>query len=154
VIDNQTVQNLITSWWFDYDQGNFDVWPKYFTGDAHFSCRTDSGTAPYEELLRADVHGRDRVIAWQIGHRRGGPYPLRHNGTNVHVCSAGMRESTFRSYIFVTQILDHSVSNVSSGLCLGRVRLEDREAKIAELRIVLDYTDSEVFGMAPRQQPT
>ena len=154
MIDNQTVQNLITSWWFDYDQGNFDVWPKYFTGDAHFSCRTDSGTAPYEELLRADVHGRDRVIAWQIGHRRGGPYPLRHNGTNVHVCAAGMTESTFRSYIFVTQILDHGVSNVSSGLCLGRVRLEDGEAKIAELRIVLDYTDSEVFGMAPRQQPT
>jgi hypothetical protein len=103
VIDIQTVQNLIASWWFDYDQGNFEVWPKYFTVDAHFSCRTDSGAAPYEELLKTDLHGRDRLVAWQLAHRRGGPYPLRHNGTNVHVGSAGETESTFRSYIFVTQ---------------------------------------------------
>jgi hypothetical protein len=62
----------------------------------------------------ADLRGRDRLVEWQLAHRRGGPYPLRHNGTNVHVGSAGETESTFRSYIFVTQILDHKVSNVSS----------------------------------------
>ena len=101
----------------------------------------------------ADLRGRDRLVEWQLAHRRGGPYPLRHNGTNVHVGSAGETESTFRSYIFVTQILDHKVSNVSSGLCLGRVRLEEGEAKIAQLRMILDFSDSELFDAAPRQQP-
>jgi SnoaL-like domain len=153
VIDVQTVQNLITSWWFDYDQGDFERWPRYFTEGAHFSCRTDSGNAPYEELLRADVHGRDEVVAWQIDHRRHGPYPLRHNGTNVHVDTSARTECTFRSYIFVTQIVEGKVSNVSSGLCLGKVSLEGGEAKIAELRIILDFTDSEIFDAAPRQQP-
>ena len=43
MVDLGAVQNLLAGWWFEYDQGNFDVWPEYFTPDAHFSCRSDSG---------------------------------------------------------------------------------------------------------------
>jgi len=36
MIDLSAVQNLVSSWWFDYDQGNFDIWPEYFASQARF----------------------------------------------------------------------------------------------------------------------
>lgn len=153
MIDPSAVQNLVTSWWFEYDQGNFDVWPEYFTADARFSCQSDTGKTDYEEFIRADLHGRDEMLTWQIEHRKNSPYPLRHNGTNVHITSAGPSEAHFRSYIFVTQIVDGSVSNLSTGLCLGTAREEDGKLRLAEMRIILDTMDSEVFSLAPREQP-
>lgn len=152
--DTAAVQNLVASWWFEYDQGNFDVWPGYFTADAHFSCRSDSGKTAFEEFVNADVHGRDAVVEWQADHRKNSPYPLRHNGTNVHVTSSSETEASFRSYIFVTHIVEGAVANLSSGLCLGTARLEDGALKLAELRIILDFTSSETFSNAPRHQPT
>ena len=153
MVDPGVVRNLLTSWWFDYDEGNFDAWPGYFTADAHFSCRSDSGRTEYEEFIRADVSGRDELLAWQEDHRRNSPYPLRHNGTNVHVTEATVDEATFRSYLFVTQIVGGAVSNLSSGICLGRVRHEDGALRIADLRVILDTTDSEMFGLGERPQP-
>jgi hypothetical protein len=153
VTDLAAVQNLVASWWFEYDQGNFDVWPGYFTADAHFSCRSDSGKTAFEEFVTADVHGREAVVEWQIDHRSNSPYPLRHNGTNVHLTSSTDTEATFRSYLFVTQIVEGAVANLSSGLCLGRARVEDGSLKLAELRVILDFTSSETFSAAPRQQP-
>src|ERR1041384_2261359 len=104
MVDSSAVINLLASWWFEYDQGNFDVWPDFFTADAHFACQSDSGTTAYEEFIRADLHGRDEVLAWQIDHRTNSPYPLRPHCTNVHVTSARATEAEFRAYIFVTQI--------------------------------------------------
>ena len=151
--DLATVQNLVASWWFDYDQGDFDAWPAYFTADAHFTCRSDSGNTEFEEFVRADVRGREEVLAWQIDHRKNSPYPLRHNGTNVHVTTTSGDGTQFRSYLFVTQIVEGAVSNVASGLCLGAAREEDRVLKVAQLRVILDFTNSELFSAAPRQQP-
>jgi hypothetical protein len=153
MIECSAVQNLLMSWWFDYDQGNFDVWPEYFTADAHFSCRTDTGKTDFEEFVNADVSGRDALLEWQIDHRKNSPYPLRHNGTNIHVTDANDTEAEFRSYIFVTQIVEHAVSNLSSALVLGRARMENGKLRLAELRVVLDTADSEVFSAAPRLQP-
>ena len=153
MVDLAAVQNLIASWWFEYDQGSFDVWPQYFTVDAHFTCRSDSGQTEFEEFIRADVTGRDEVVAWQVDHRKNSPYPLRHNGTNVHVTTSSGGEVTFRSYLFVTQIVEGAVSNVASGLCLGRAREEDGALRIAELRVILDFANSELFSAAPRSQP-
>ena len=153
MIDLGAVQNLIASWWFDYDQGDFDAWPDYFTADARFSCRSDSGKTAFEEFVTADVRGRDEVVAWQVDHRSNSPYPLRHNGTNVHLREVRQVEADFRSYLFVTQIVDGAVSNLSSGLCLGTVREEGGKLRIAELRVILDFTDSEVFSTAVRHQP-
>ena len=153
MVDVAEVQNLLASWWFDYDQGNFDVFADYFTADAHFSCRSDSGTTAFEEFVTADVSGRDAVVVWQVEHRRNSPYPLRHNGTNVHVTDVDGTSAAFRSYLFVTHVVAGAVANLSSGLCLGTVREEDGRLRLAELRVILDFTDSELFSAAPRHQP-
>jgi hypothetical protein len=142
------VQNLIASWWFDYDQGNFDVWPNYFTEDAHFSCRSDSKATSFEEFVTAEANGRDAVVAWNIEHRKQSPYPLRHNGTNVHVIAGDRESCTFRSYIFVTQIVGASVAPLASGICLGSSRHENDRWKLADLRLMLDFADSGVFSAA------
>lgn len=142
--DLAAVQNLVASWWFDYDRGAFDVFGDYFTRDARFTCRSDSGATAFEEFVTADVSGHDALVAWQIEHRRSSPYPLRHNGTNVHLVSPTGEE--FRSYLFVTQIVGGAVSNLSSGTCTGRVRDEDGGLRFAELHVVLDFTDSVVFS--------
>ncbi len=153
MIDPVAVGNLVTSWWFDYDQGNFTAWPPYFTTDAHFSCRSDSGQTDYEEFIRADVTGRDELLAWQEDHRRNSPYPLRHNGLNVHVTRNDGDDADFRSYLFVTQIVGGAVSNLSTGIVLGTVREEDGALRLADLRVILDTTDSEVFGHGARTIP-
>ena len=153
MIDLSAVQNLVAGWWFEYDQGNFDAWPEYFTTDAHFSCRSDSGQTPYEDFIRADITGRDEVVAWQVDHRRNSPYPLRHNGLNVHVTRNDGGEADFRSYLFVTQIVGGAVANLSTGIVLGTVREEDGALRIADLRVILDTTDSEVFGPGARPIP-
>jgi hypothetical protein len=153
MVDPGAVQNLLTGWWFEYDQGNFDAWPDYFTSDAHFTCQSDTGKTDYEEFIRADLRGRDAVLAWQVEHRKNSPYPLRHNGTNIHVARIGPNDAEFRSYIFVTQIVEGAVTNLSTGLCLGKVREEDGKLRLAEMRVILDTMDSEVFSLAPRQQP-
>jgi hypothetical protein len=142
------VQNLIAGWWFDYDQGNFDVWPNYFTEDAHFSCRSDSKATSFEEFVTAEASGRDAVVAWNIEHRKQSPYPLRHNGTNVHVIAGDGDSCTFRSYIFVTQIVDASVAPLASGICLGSSRHENDRWKLADLRLILDFANSGVFSAA------
>lgn len=153
MIETSAVHNLLTSWWFDYDQGNFDAWPDYFTSDAHFSCRSDSGQTAFEEFVTPDVRGRAEVLAWQTDHRRQSPYPLRHNGTNIHVTEVRGDEADFRSYLFVTQVVGGAVANLSSGICLGTIRHEDGRLRLADLRVILDFTDSEVFETATRHQP-
>jgi SnoaL-like protein len=151
VIDLGAVQQLVASWWFDYDQGSFEVFPGYFTADTHFTCRSDSGKTAFEEFVTADVRGRDEVVAWQVAHRSNSPYPLRHNGTNVHLTARRDGEVDFRSYLFVTHIVDGAVSNLSTGICVGTAREEDGMARLAELRVILDFTTSEVFSAATRQ---
>ena len=82
-VDTAAVHELLGRWWFNYDEGNFDVLAQLLTDDAHFTCRTDTGTTDYEEFVRCDLRGRDEVMAWQTDHRSNSPYPLRHNCTNV-----------------------------------------------------------------------
>jgi hypothetical protein len=144
------VQNLVSTWWFAYDNAFFDEWPGMFTADAHFVCRTDTGTTDYEDFVRADVSGRDAVLEWQTQHRLGSPHPLRHNGTNVHLSSASGTEAAFRSYIWVTQIVGGSPAPLSTAIVRGQVRLEDDELRISELIVVLDTEDSTV--LAGKQQ--
>ena len=150
VIDLGAVQQLVASWWFDYDQGRFDAFPEYFTADARFTCRSDSGQTAFEEFVTADVRGRDELVSWQVEHRSNSPYPLRHNGTNVHLAASRVGEADFRSYLFVTQIVDGAVSNLSTGVCTGTVRVEDGALRLAALHVVLDFTTSEVFSTATR----
>jgi hypothetical protein len=146
MIDPGAVQNLVGRWWFNYDEGNFAVWPEMVTDDVAFTCRTDTGQTDYEEFVRADVHGKDSFLAWQEDHRRNSPYPLRHNGTNIHLTGGTANEASFSSYIFVTQITEAGVSNLSSGHCTGAVRDDAGVLRIAALNVVLDTQVSEVFS--------
>jgi hypothetical protein len=140
-IDIATVQELVGRWWLNYDEGEFEVLTGLLTDDVHFSCRTDTGITDYEEFVRADIQGCGDVMAWQRQHRLDSPYPLRHNGTNVHVVERRANEADFRSYIYVTQIVD-GVSNLSTGIVTGTVRLEGDDLRIAALHVVLDTMTS------------
>jgi hypothetical protein len=140
------VQDLIGRWWWNYDEGRFDVLAALLSPDAHFIARTDTGTTAYEAFVRCDVTGRDEVMAWQTDHRVNSPSPLRHNGTNVHVVEQRGDEATFASYIFVTQIVDGAVANLSSGIVTGAVRREEGTLRIARLEVVLDTRQSVLFS--------
>ena len=112
---------------------------------AHFSCRTDTGTTEYEEFVRADHSGRNAVMDWQTDHRINSPYPLRHNGTNVHITAQHGDEASFSSYIFVSQIVG-GVSPLSTAVVNGRVRRVGDALRLSELEVVLDTMESKVFS--------
>lgn len=137
MIDDASVQALIGRWWFNYDEGNFEVLSALVTDAVHFSCRTDTGTTDYEEFVRADVTGREAMIGWQRRHRLDSPYPLRHNGTNVHTTGQSGDEAAFASYIFVTHIVE-GVSNLSTGIVHGSVTNEEGKLRISDLNVILD----------------
>jgi hypothetical protein len=145
MIEIAAIQELLGKWWWNYDEGHFDVLTGLLTDDAHFSCRTDTGTTDYEEFVRADYHGRDEVMAWQTDHRINSPYPLRHNGTNIHVGEQRGSEATFASYIFVSQIAGGGVSPLSTAIVRGTVRAVGDQLQIAELEVVLDTRESVLF---------
>jgi SnoaL-like domain len=145
VVDPGALADLLARWWFNYDEGNFDVLTGLLTEDVHFTCRTDTDTVAWAEFARADVSGRDAVMKWQIAHRRDSPYPLRHHGTNVHVVEQGENEATFASYIHVTQVVNESPVSVPGGIVSGRVRRDPDGLKISALDVVLDTTASVPF---------
>jgi len=146
MIGSAEVQDLVGRWWWNYDEGNFDVLAALLTDDVHFSCRTDTGATDYEEFVRADVHGRDEVMAWQSDHRVNSPYPLRHVGANVHLAAQRGDEADFASYIFVTHITKTGVSNLSTAIVRGTVRrVVDDGVCIADLEVVLDTRESVLF---------
>lgn len=144
MIEPAELQDLLARWWWNYDEGHFDVLRELLCEDAHFTCRTDSGATDYEEFVRADFSGRDEVMAWQTDHRRSSPYPLRHHGTDVHLVARQGDEASFASYLFVTQIIG-GVAPLSTAIVTGRVRREDRGLRIAELDVVLDTMESVPF---------
>ncbi len=146
MIEPAAIQDLVGRWWWNYDQANFEVLDGLLTDDVHFSCRTDTGTTDFEEFVRCDVRGREAVMAWQTDHRINSPYPLRHNGSNVHVVEQHDREATFASYIFVTHIVEGAVANLSSAIVNGVVRDEAGALRIARLEVVLDTMHSVLLG--------
>jgi hypothetical protein len=139
------VQELIGRWWFAYDQGQFDELDSLVTDDVHFTVRTDTGKTDFEEFVNADVRGKEDVMVWQTEHRLDSPSPLRHNGTNVHLAGTRGEDALFQSYIFVTQIVEGKVSNLSSGIVTGSVRSAAGKLKISSLHVVLDTEASQTL---------
>ena len=146
MIEPAAVQDLMGRWWWNYDEGRFEVLTGLLTDDVRFSCRTDTGATAFEDFVRCDITGRDDVMAWQTEHRLASPYPLRHNGTNVHVVEQRDRGAVFASYIFVTHIVEGAVSNLSTGIVNGEVRIQDGSLRIARLEVVLDTQHSVPLG--------
>ena len=145
MIEPAVLQNLIGRWWWSYDEGRFDFLESHLTDDAHFVCRTDTGHAEWEDLVRADLRGRDAFMDWQAQHRLDSPYPLRHNGANVHIVEQRDNEATFACYIHVTHIVDGQVAHLPGGMVNGAVRMVDGELRICELEVVLDTINSGLF---------
>lgn len=144
MIDSAAVCELVGRWWFNYDEGHFDVLASLLTDDVHFTCRTDTGTTDYEDFVRADYRGRDSVMAWQTDHRLHSPYPLRHMGQNIHLTERRGDEASFSSYIFVTQITS-GVTNLSTAIVTGSVREESGALKLSSLHVALDTQTSAPF---------
>ncbi|HEX5094612.1 MAG TPA: nuclear transport factor 2 family protein [Acidimicrobiia bacterium] len=146
MIDVAAVMNVLAAWWFNYDEGNFDVLRGLLTEDVHFTCRTDTDTVAWAEFARADHRGRDTVMHWQTEHRRASPYPLRHHGTNVHVVEQRGEEASFASYIHVTQVVNEMPAAIPGGIVTGVVREADDGVRIAKMDVVLDTMTSDVFS--------
>lgn len=146
MIQPADVQQLLARWWFAYDNAIYDEWPDLFTEDAHFICRTDTGTTSFEEFVNANVHGKPDVLAWQIQHRQGSPHPLRHGGENVHITNNRGDEAEFRSYIRVSQIVSGSPSELSTAIVTGTVRREEGALRLSAMTVILDTEDSTVIG--------
>ncbi len=135
-------------WWFNYDEGNFEVMDQLLTDDARFTCRTDSDDVAWAEFARADVQGRDAVMEWQVDHRRNSPYPLRHHGANAHVVEQLGAEASFAMYINVTQVVNEMPSSLPGGVVRGTVRQVGEDLLIASMNVVLDTMTSELFSAA------
>ncbi|MBA4024048.1 MAG: hypothetical protein C0482_16940 [Gordonia sp.] len=130
------------AWWFNYDQWNPEALRALLADDVSFSCSSDSGTTDYEDFIRADLHGLEEVMAWQSDHRTNSPYPLRHNGSCLHITGGDDEVVEFSSYIFVTKIVDGRPLSLSSGTANGAARITDAGMRLTRLGIVLDTSDS------------
>jgi hypothetical protein len=60
----------------------------------------------------------------------------------VHLAGTRGEDVLFQSYIFVTQIVEGKVSNLSTGIVTGSVRSEASNLKISSLHVVLDTEPS------------
>jgi hypothetical protein len=143
MIEPAAVQDLMGAWWFNYDEGDFDALAAALTEDVCFTVRTDTDTVAWAEFARADVTGRDEVMAWQTQHRLASPYPLRHHGSNVHIVERGDREASFASYINVTHVVDEMPAPIPGGVVRGVVRADPDRLRLAELHVVLDTMTSQ-----------
>ena len=70
-----------------------------------------------------------RSIAWTVRHRSGTTEPMC-------IWPVRVEDVLFQSYIFVTQIVEGKVSNLSTGIVTGSVRSEASNLKISSLHVV------------------
>jgi hypothetical protein len=152
MIEPAAVQDLIGAWWFNYDEGDFDALTAMLTEDCHFTVRTDTNTVAWAEFARADISGRDEVMAWQTEHRLASPYPLRHHGSNLHIVEASGNEASFASYINVNHVVDEMPAPIPGGVVRGVVRAEPDRLRLAELHVVLDTMTSQAMSAVMEQR--
>ena len=143
--DRFAAHELVARWWYNYDEGNLDVLGGLLADDCHLISRTETGQHPFEEFIRSDNRGREAVMAWSADHRRHSPYPLRHNGMNVHVVAERDDEIDLESYLFVTQIIDRKPSTLSSGLVHWTLVRTDDGYRVKRKEVVLDSIESAPF---------
>ena len=147
--DRLAAHEFIHHWWFNYDEGNFDLLAPLLTDDCRLRSRTETGTHPHEEFIRADNHGPAAVMAWNKDHRKHSPYPLRHNASNIFVTAARDDEIDLESYLFVTQIRENKPSTLSSGIVHWTLRLTVDGYRLKYKDVVLDSIESIAFQDVP-----
>lgn len=140
------VQEFFGEFWYHYDSGHYSELAARFAHDATYISRSESGASPFEEVLAANLSGRDTIIAWLTEHREGGPYPLRHNGTNIHRTGTDGDVTNVRSYIFVTQVANHVPFAVSSGVLETAIRRGDQGLEFTKFDLIMDTDNSVPFA--------
>lgn len=136
------LQEFIGSFWFHYDEADYDELAACYAEDVHYLTRSDSGASPFEELMSPELHGRDAVMEWLSEHRKQSPYPLRHHATNVHRTGTDGAVTRARFYILVNQIANFVPFAVSSGVVNVGVRREATGLVLTEMDVVLDTQNS------------
>ena len=71
--DRFAAHEFIHHWWFNYDEGNFDILFPLLTEDCVVRSRTERGDHPHEQFIASDNVGRDAAIAWTKDHRQHSP---------------------------------------------------------------------------------
>lgn len=140
------LQEFVAEFWYHYDEGHYDELAARFADNIHYASHSDTGTSEFEEFVRADLHGRDETVAWLTEHRNGSPYPLRHNGTNIFRTGSDGAVTTFRSYIFVTQVTNGVPFAVSSGIVDGGVMRGPSGLLLTSMTVILDTRESAPFS--------
>jgi hypothetical protein len=80
------------------------------------------------------------------------PYPLRSNGTNIHLTKATHTEAEFCSCIFVTHIVNSAGDNLSTPIVSGTVRHDEGQLRFADPSVVLQTAHSERSSLAQRER--
>ncbi len=136
------LQEFIAEFWCHYDEAHFDEMAERYADGIHYSSRSDTGASPFEDLLTADLHGRDEVMAWLTDHRTQSPYPLRHHSTNIFRTATDADVTNARFYIFVNQITNFVPFAVSSGIVDVAVKRGPSGLQFTEMEVVLDTAES------------
>lgn len=136
------ITELLAHWWHRYDDGRVAELAPYLTEDATFRVRTDTGMTDWEEFVRADVRGRDEIVAWNEPHRQASPHPLRHMTLNVAVDRVEDDEAEFRSYLLVTHVVGGNPAPIPGGVLLGSARRTADGVQLSHFELVLDTQDS------------
>ncbi|MGW0163247.1 polyketide cyclase [Mycobacterium sp. NPDC003323] len=140
------VQEFIASFWYHYDQGQFDVLATFIADDMQYLSRSDSGQCPFEELLAAELNGGTEVLAWLTQHRDENPYPLRHHATNVFRTGTDGEATLVRFYLYVNQVTNNVPFDVSSGVVDVAIRRAGDALVLSSMTVVLDAEDSIPFA--------
>jgi hypothetical protein len=136
------LQEVIASFWYHYDEADYDALAASYAEDVRYLTRSDSGASPFEELMSPELTGRDAVLEWLSEHREQSPYPLRHHATNVHRTGSDGDVTRARFYIFVNQIANFVPFAVSSGVVNVGVRRVTDGLQFTEMDVILDATNS------------
>lgn len=139
------IQEFLASFWYHYDQGQFDVLAAHIADEMTYLSRSDSGDCPFEHLLAAELHGAADTLAWLKQHRDENPYPLRHHITNVFRTGTSGDVTNVRFYIYVNQVTNNVPFDVSSGVVNVGIRRAGDVLAFTSMTVVLDAEDSIPF---------
>lgn len=140
------IQEFIASFWYHYDQGEFDALRAWVADEMQYLSRSDSGNCPFEELLAAEVHGGPETLAWLSKHRDENPYPLRHHATNLFRTGTDGEVTTARFYLYVNQVTNNVPFDVSSGVVDVGIRRAGDGLQLTSMKVILDAEDSIPFA--------
>ncbi|HZQ31021.1 MAG TPA: nuclear transport factor 2 family protein [Mycobacterium sp.] len=142
------LQEFIAEFWYHYDEAHFGELAERFADDVHYITRSDTGASPFEELLRADVRGRDETMAWMVDHRNASPYPLRHMAINVFRTGVDGDAAKARFYLLVCHTANSVPFVNSTAIVDVAVARRAERLQFTSMEVVLDTQESVPLSQA------